>query len=209
MDEDLPYAERTLSWLEDSVIGLNLCPFADRPYQLGNLKIRVVRGTDQVEILTSALAECFIRQDKPGTTLIVCPDLFPHNFEAFLEVYNMLQDGVLVDNKLDTTLQVAPFHPKFQFQDADPDDIENWTNRSPYPIFHILREEEVSVAVEALDGDSSKVWQRNMDLLEEFSEEHGENFVANWIENSAEAEPDKRAQVRAFVKAFSKGKSNT
>jgi hypothetical protein len=106
------------------------------------------------------------------TALMIVPDLFPSNFLSFLEVYNMIQDGVLVDNDLTQSIQVAPFHPDFEFEGAG-ENIDNFTNRSPYPIFHILREEEVSVAVDALHGDSEKVWKRNIQLLEELEETLG------------------------------------
>ena len=103
---------------------------------------------------------------------MVCPDLFPSNFISFLEVYNMLQDGVLVDNDLDEDIQVAPFHPLFEFEGSG-ENIDNFTNRSPYPIFHILREEEVGLAVDALQGDSEKVWKRNVELLEDLENQLG------------------------------------
>jgi hypothetical protein len=102
---------------------------------------------------------------------MICPELFPTNFHAFLEVYNMLQDGVLVDNELTEDIQVAPFHPSFEFEGSGEDGIDNYTNRSPYPIFHILREVEVGYAVDALQGDAGKVWKRNVELLEELDEQ--------------------------------------
>jgi hypothetical protein len=217
--------DNTLDWLEQVVIGLNLCPFAERPYKLNTVSIQVIYGTNQMDILTSVLSECIHRQTAPGTTLIVCPNLFPTNFISFLEVYNMCVDGVLVDNDLDCDIQIAPFHPNFEFgtdsnkndendddeeEDYEDDDdydendngnredqddeeeeededsvllssssssndsIDHYTNRSPYPIFHILREEEVSKAVRALDGDASRVWKRNIALLRALQDEFQE-----------------------------------
>ncbi len=80
--------------------------------------------------------------DRPMWFLVrlsLCPNLFPSNFNAFLEVYNMLQDGVLVEHDLSEDLQIAPFHPFFEFEGSGADGVDNYTNRSPYPIFHILR----------------------------------------------------------------------
>ena len=117
---------------------------------------------------------------------MICPDLFPSNFLSFLEVYNMLQDGVLVDNDLGGHIQIAPFHPYFEFEGSG-DNIDNLTNRSPFPIFHILREEEVGVAVDALNGDSEKVWKRNVELLEELEEQLGRDKATKVLSGE---EPD-------------------
>jgi len=170
--EDKEIQRRTLDWVQRAVIGLNLCPFAEKPFQKKQMNLEVVRGTDQVDILAKVLGECLVRKKRPGTSLIVCPDLFPSNFISFLEVYNMLQDGVLVDNNLDEDIQIAPFHPFFEFEGSG-ENIDNFTNRSPYPIFHILREEEVGLAVDALQGDSEKVWKRNVKLLEDLEDQLG------------------------------------
>ena len=168
--EDHQIIEQTLDWVEGVVIGLNLCPFAEKPFLQDNLRLEVIEGTDQVDILSRVLAECLVRQKRKGTSLMICPDLFPTNFLSFLEVHNMLQDGVLKDNDLTDDIQIAPFHPLFEFEGSGADGIDNFTNRSPFPIFHILREEEVGVAVDALQGDASKVWNRNVKLLEELDE---------------------------------------
>jgi hypothetical protein len=128
--------------------------------------MEVIPGIDENEILSRILGECLVRQTKPGTSLMICPDLYPQKFDAFLQVYNILNEGVLVDYDLTDDIQVAPFHPLFEFEGSGSDGVDNYTNRSPYPIFHILREEDVGRAVDLLDGDASRVWRRNVDLLE-------------------------------------------
>lgn len=130
--------------------------------------------------------------------LMICPDLFPSNFISFLEVYNMLQDGVLVDNHLDEYIQVAPFHPLFEFE-GSAENIDNFTNRSPYPIFHILREEEVSVAVDALQGDSERVWKRNVELLEELEDQLGREKTTQVL-SGVETDLTTREKVKEVVK---------
>ena len=74
-------------------------------------------------------------------------------------------------------VQLAPFHPQFVFEGSAPDGIDNYTNRSPYPMFHILREDEVSRAVDKLDGDAGKVWRRNIDLLEMMVDRFGKEVA--------------------------------
>ena len=158
----------TLDWLENVVIQYNLCPFAEQSLLKDQLNIDVVLGSNQTEILAAVLGEALRLKDIPGTTLIVCPNLFPNNFIAYLEILNILTEGILPDNDLDGIIQIASFHPEFVFGDSsDTDDtnIENYTNRSPYPLFHLLREADVSYAVDSLDGDDSKVWKRNIAFL--------------------------------------------
>lgn len=190
-DDDRPILSKSLDWLQCSVIGLNLCPFAEKALIRKRLTMEVVHGSDQVNILARVLSECLVRQKRKGTSLIICPDLYPSNFLAFLEVYNMVQDGVLVDYNLNSHLQVAPFHPYFEFEGSG-DGIENYTNRSPFPIFHILREEEVSIAVNSMSGDASKVWKRNIRLLEELEDRIGreetEKFIGGDIVDNAAME---------------------
>lgn len=188
--EDEEILSQTLDWLQGSVIGLNLCPFAEKPFQQKKMNIEVLQGSDQVEILSLVLGECLKRKDEPGTSLMVCPELFPSNFRAFLEVYNMLENGVLLDNDLDGYIQVAPFHPLFEFEGSSPQAIDNYTNRSPYPIFHVLREVEVDTAVKALDGDASKVWKRNVELLETLEAKLGREKTEQVLLTGKEEEED-------------------
>lgn len=169
--EDQIILESTLDWVQNVVIGMNFCPFAEKPFKSQQMHLEVIQGRDENEILARVLGECIVRQSKPGTSLLICPDLYPNNFQTFLQVYNMLNDGVLVDNELTDDVQIAPFHPLFEFDGSGHDGVDNYTNRSPYPIFHVLREEEVGRAVDLLDGDASKVWRRNVEFLEALSEE--------------------------------------
>ncbi len=170
----------TLDWLEHVVIGYNLCPFAEAPMLREELTIQVVMGTNQTEILSEVLGESLRLKNRPGTSLVVCPDLCPNNFLAFLEVYNILVEGVIPDQELQDDLQIAPFHPLFVFGDEeeeeddhndpndpnDSDSIGHYTNRSPFPTFHVLREAEVEKAVDVLDGNAETVWKRNVDVLQ-------------------------------------------
>lgn len=167
------------------------------------MNLEVVRGTDQLDILTQVLGECLVRKDRAGTSLMICPDLFPSNFISFLEVYNMLTDGVLEDNDLEEDIQIAPFHPLFEFEGSE-GKIDNLTNRSPYPIFHILRNEEVTVAVEALKGDSRKVWKRNVELLEQLEEELGKEKATNVVIGDEVPDVATREKVKEVLRKIKK-----
>ena len=130
-----------------------------------------------------------------STTLVVAPYFCPDDFFDFMTFVSFFiaefldnenDEGVDVqedceegeeENKLETKLgesfQLVPFHPKFEFQESTPTAVDNYTNRSPYPTFHILREEEVDYAVKLLGGDSSKIWDRNVRLMKAFEERIG------------------------------------
>jgi uncharacterized protein len=145
----------TKHWLETAVIGLNLCPFAKAVHVKDQIRYVVSEATN-----IDALADDLVRElealaeanpEKTDTTLLILPNVLDDflDFNDFLEV----ADSIVEELELDGVLQVAPFHPKFQFEDTETDDVTNYSNRSPYPILHLLREDSVTRAVEAFpDG---------------------------------------------------------
>lgn len=117
------------------------------------------------------------RIDTNTRRAVVCPELFPDDFDEYLGVLGIVENDILRSNEaMDGFVQIAPFHPLFRFEGSEENDQGNWTNRSPYPIFHILREEEVATAVEKLDGDAERVWKRNVELLGALGKEFGDKF---------------------------------
>lgn len=141
----------THKWLETFVLGLNLCPFARHPYRNGKIRI-VVFESDNLEHLTEMLVnEMHYLQETPPsvceTTLIILRDCLIdfHDYLDYLEV----AEYVLEQMDLALVFQVASFHPDYQFEETLPNDAENYTNRSPYPMLHILREDSVERAIEA------------------------------------------------------------
>ena len=159
------------------------------------LHIQIVRGTDEDFWLRWIGHELLHRKDNPGTTLVVCPECHANDFNAYMDFVNLIDGALIPEFELEGLVQVAPFHPLFRFDtsetktndDDDDDDndfiddekdgdtgrIDDWTNRSPYPIFHILREDDVEKASNALDGDSGRVWTRNVNLLHAICDEFG------------------------------------
>ena len=141
----------TTTWLERAVIGLNLCPFAKAVHVKRQIRYVVSMATTpealadelvrELEYLAEANAEVV------DTTLLIHPNVLQDflDFNDFLEV----ADGIVDELQLDGILQVASFHPQFQFENTELDDITNYTNRSPYPTLHLLREESVERAVAA------------------------------------------------------------
>jgi hypothetical protein len=172
-EDDVIVREKTIHWLNDVVIGMNLCPFADKPMRKKQIHIHILRGTKVEWIVEQMWNELHYRVRAPGTALMVCPELHPNNFNAYLDVLDLVQRIIESEPTLEGQVQVAPFHPFFHFEGSKEEDSDNWTNRSPYPIFHILREEEVTRAVDKIGGDAGLVWKRNIELLEMIEKELG------------------------------------
>jgi hypothetical protein len=173
---DDPIAD-TQRWLERAVIGLNLCPFAKAVHAKGQIRW-VLSDASTPEALLSELGEelALLRDADPeavDTTLIVHPQVL----QDFVDYNDFLADAdALVEAMdLDGVLQVASFHPQYQFADSGPDDIENYTNRSPYPTLHLLREDSVSRAVEAFP-DPDVIIERNVETLRKLGREGWEKL---------------------------------
>ncbi|WP_376696237.1 DUF1415 domain-containing protein [Wenzhouxiangella sp. EGI_FJ10305] len=159
--------EATHQWLEKVVIGLNLCPFAALPWRQGRVRFRVSEATNQQQLAQDLADELLALQaSDPAeceTTLLIHPhvlgDFFDYN--DFLE----LADRLVEDLALDGTIQVASFHPDYQFADSQPDDPANCTNRSPYPMLHLLREASIEVATANMP-DPDMIYERNIKTLQ-------------------------------------------
>lgn len=169
----------TLNWIKNVVIRLNLCPFAERPLRENKVKVTVVRGSDDEIVAAAVVHELISRSDEQheGTTIVVAPEFYPDDFERYMDLVQYIEDDVMEEHDLHGLVQIAPFHPNFEFSGSGGDGVDNYTNRSPYPIFHILRENEVGLAVDKLGGDASKVWQRNVNLLEGMDKKFGRDGV--------------------------------
>jgi hypothetical protein len=141
----------TLAWVERVVVGLELCPFARAPLEAGRLRVVVPVCEDPRELLTVVDDELELLlgcdPDELETTLIV----HPHCLLDFDEYNDFLgaADQLLELRHLLGTVQIASFHPDYQFADSPPDDLANYTNRSPYPMLHLLREASVAKAVDS------------------------------------------------------------
>ena len=165
-------SEHTKQWLEKAVIGLNLCPFAKAPHVKNLVRIVVSEARHLDGFLEDLDRELQLLGKTPAseleTTLLVHPTLFP-DFETFNQMLEIADDAV-VENELEGIVQIAPFHPDFQFEGTEADDISNYTNRSPYPTLHLIREDSIVKAAEAFP-DASAIFDRNIALLEKMGHE--------------------------------------
>jgi hypothetical protein len=158
----------TRQWLERAVIGLNLCPFAKAVHVKGQIHYVVSMSQCRSEWLAIVAKELqALQQMDPAvrdTTLLIFPTAMPN----FLEFSHFLPDADRVLRKLglEGELQIASFHPCFQFAGTDADDITNCTNRAPYPTLHLLREASIAKAVAAFP-DAESIFEKNMQTLEQ------------------------------------------
>lgn len=156
----------TQHWLEKAVIGLNLCPFAKAPYIKKQIRYYVSHARHIDAFLELLDNELQLLANTPAheieTTLLIEPVLFP-DFNHFNDILT-LTDQAITDNQLEGIIQIAPFHPQFQFADVNSTDITNYTNRSPYPTLHLIREASIDRAVAAI-ADPSHIFERNKQLL--------------------------------------------
>jgi hypothetical protein len=157
----------TRRWIEKAVIGLNLCPFARAVYVKNQVRIVVSRARHLDAFLDQLDAELDLLNATPpeqiDTTLLVHPTLFP-DFLQFNDFLGLVDD-VVTEHGLDGVIQVASFHPRFQFEGTEPDDISNATNRAPYPVLHLLREDSIERAVASDAGDADAIVERNIATL--------------------------------------------
>jgi len=173
----------TVRWLERAVIGLNLCPFAKAPHIKGQIHHAVseAKGLEGLrdELLAELQALVALPADERETTLLIIPQML----RDFLDFNDFLDeaDGVLQELDLEGEFQVASFHPDFQFAGTEPDDITNFTNRSPYPTLHLIREASIDRAVEAFP-EAETVYEANMATMEKLGH-------AGWEKLDVDATP--------------------
>ena len=166
-------------WLERAVIGLNLCPFAKSVYQKAQVRIVVSDASTERALLEQLGEELALLRDTPAeaidTTLLVHPQVL----QDFLDYNDSLDDADALVEAMDLAgeLQVASFHPDYQFADTEPDDAGNLTNRAPYPVLHLLREASIDRAVAAYPQPDAII-ARNIATVRELGVEGWSKLLA-------------------------------
>jgi hypothetical protein len=158
-DDDQIQAVRR--WVESVVIANNLCPFAKREIDADRVRFVVTKAPTQAKLLESLTSELELLGRTPSieTTLVIHPDVLTdfHDYNQFLDT----ADHLLVELQLEGEFQIASFHPDYQFADTEKDDAENFTNRSPFPVLHLLREASLENAI-AHTADIDQIPVRNV-----------------------------------------------
>ena len=158
----------TRAWLEHAVIGLNLCPFAKAVHHKQQIRYAVTAASNADELLAELshelglLAGADVDAETHDTTLLIHPQVMTnfHDYHFFLAE----AEALIKNLELDGILQIASLHPAYEFAGSAPDAIENYSNRSPYPTLHLLRESSIDRAVAAFP-DASAIYDRNIATL--------------------------------------------
>ena len=163
---DMDAIAATRHWLEQAVIGLNLCPFARAVHVKRQIRWVESPARDAQSLLEDLVRELqFLAAAEPeavDTTLLI----HPHALNDFLDYNDFLDmaDATIEEQGLSGVLQVASFHPDYRFDGTAPDDVDNLSNRSPYPMLHLLREDSIARAV-AASPDAETIYERNIETL--------------------------------------------
>ena len=157
-------------WVETVVVGLNLCPFAKRELVNNRVRFAVSEAETEEQLLVDLQAELEVlnHEEAVETTLLIHPGVLQDFFD-YNQFLNSV-DWLLAQAGLEGVYQVASFHPGYQFSGTRPDDVENYTNRSPYPVLHLIREESLERAI-ASHPDPEGIPGRNIELLESLGRE--------------------------------------
>lgn len=166
-------------WLEQVVIGLNLCPFAAKPNRNNQIRIQVCDSDTELGVLEMLQAELTLIDEKPAseieTTLLVIPYLL-NDFDDYNQFLDLV-DGLLDEFGWAGEYQVASFHPQYCFAGVAPDSPENLTNRSPYPLLHIIREASIEGALKHYENPEL-IPERNIGKVSALSEAEKQRLFA-------------------------------
>mgnify|MGYP002651733630 FL=1 len=168
--DDALVVAQTLTWVANFIVGHNICPFAKRELEREAVRVEVVRSK-KVDIALEELVAEFEWLDahlEAETSLLVFPTLFK-SFDHYLDFVE-LAEQLLEQLGYEGVYQLATFHPDYCFADADPDEAANYSNRSPHPMIHVLREASVERAIEFY-GDTAAIPERNITYLTEMGQD--------------------------------------
>ncbi|MEY8878958.1 MAG: DUF1415 domain-containing protein [Leptothrix sp. (in: b-proteobacteria)] len=164
---DTPVIEATRLWLERAVIGLNLCPFAKAVHVKQQIRYVVSHADTPEALLEELVSELQLLAAADPQQVEMTLLMHPRVLQDFLDYNDFLElaDAAVEQLDLGGVLQIASFHPDYQFAGSAPDDIENYTNRSPYPTLHLLREASIDQAVAAFP-DAADIFERNIETVQ-------------------------------------------
>lgn len=164
--------EETRCWIKNFVIAHALCPFAQKPFQENRIRYVVAQTSDEKELVDVVVEELYYLEKVDistfETSLLIVPNCLLE-FEKYNQ-YISVVDAVLEQMKLEGIIQIATFHPSYRFEDLTNDDVRNYTNRSPYPMFHLIREQSVE-KVREIYPQIHEIPQKNMESLLNLGEE--------------------------------------
>jgi hypothetical protein len=162
--QDNIITESVRQWVESFVVELNLCPFVKRELVNNRVRLSTTNAVTEEQLLEVLQTELGLLNKDAAveTTLLIHPEVL-QNFYDYNEFLS-LADSLLIEMGLEGVYQIASFHPNYQFGGTDPEDVENYTNRSPYPMLHLLREDSLEKVI-ANYPDTDQIPTRNIKLM--------------------------------------------
>lgn len=175
--------QHTQNWIRSFIIKFNICPFAKREISRGTVRFQVSLTTKEEAALTELMSEIDVldKQREIETTLLIFPQLFK-DFFHYLDFIDMAEQ-LLLDSGYEGIYQIATFHPDYCFADVDINDVSNYTNRSPYPMLHVLREESVEKAIEYY-GDTATIPENNIVTMQQLGLETVKKLLLDCINST-------------------------
>jgi uncharacterized protein len=179
--DDQRVIAQTKKWLETVIIAHNYCPFAKREFDKGSVRYQIIHDTEFNSLLQSVIQECVWLDQNADieTTLIILPSNL-YDFNAFLDCLVLAED-LLIAQGYEGKYQIASFHPDYYFQGSEMDDPANYTNRSPHPMFHLIREDSIEIAVEN-HPDADAIPERNVEHAREQGLEKMKSLLQHCID---------------------------
>lgn len=180
MPADAQVIAHTRAWVEKVIIGCNFCPFARREVERGSVRYEVVRAATLERCLLELVQECIRLDDDAAieTTLLIYPAMFS-DFEQFLE-FLYLAEELLPEQGYEGVYQLASFHPDYCFADTEVDDPANYTNRSPYPVLHLIREASMEKALNSYPNPE-RIPERNIEYARRLGRAKMEQMLAQCL----------------------------
>lgn len=174
----------TRTWVDTVVVGLNLCPFARRELTMGKVRFTVCGATTEDELLANLQEELVRLDSEPEleTTLLI----HPYTLSDFLQYNEFLEEanGLLTLLDMEGVYQIASFHPDYQFAGTDLADAENFSNRSPFPMLHLLREASLDVAIDNYP-DVDDIPARNIERMQKLGVRKMRALLASCLTDSS------------------------
>ena len=172
--------EQTRKWIEEVVVGCNFCPFAVKELRAGTIRYQVDNGQESGQLRQAFLEECqwLDKHPETETSLLIFPYALS-DFEDYLDFVSVAE-RLLARHHYESVYQVASFHPGYRFADSSSEDPANYTNRSPYPMLHLLREESMERALERY-SDPEKIPQRNIEFARAKGLAYWQQLLATYL----------------------------
>jgi len=156
--------EKTKNWIEKFIIDLSICPFASKPFIEGRIQYLTCEIDADFRMIQETFLEVILQMHEDlqySNSFVIIADKC--SFDEYLDMYYFLEE-LLKKGNLDSMFQLASFHPDYMYDGTTKKDLSNYRNRSPYPMIHVLRVNEVEMAIEEY-GDTSKITRKNVELL--------------------------------------------